>query len=238
MPPNLLCQLYRKIGQTLLIGSANGLWVYKNPEEAEPIKFENSVISKGNIVNDITDDGKGGAWLCSDEFLIHLNLKDRSLKKYKISKDLLTGNLRNICRGGDRIYIGTRNSGLLVFDPSTASTEPYIDLDCPVIADLNSDGKDLLYVATDGNGAYIIDTRKRQIVNTYRTNTADFPLPSNAVYTFGTTRRSASVGSDLPPTASVTTTTVIRFSKSIVTKTSTPTGCPYAVSVSTTATKP
>ena len=127
---------------------------------------------------------KGGAWLCSDEFLIHLNLKDRSLKKYKISKDLLTGNLRNICRGGDRIYIGTRNSGLLVFDPSTASTEPYIDLDCPVIADLNSDGKDLLYVATDGNGAYIIDTRKRQIVNTYRTNTADFPLPSNAVYTF------------------------------------------------------
>ena len=173
-----------KIGQTLLIGSANGLWVYKNPEEAEPIKFENSVISKGNIVNDITDDGKGGAWLCSDEFLIHLNLKDRSLKKYKISKDLLTGNLRNICRGGDRIYIGTRNSGLLVFDPSTASTESYIDLDCPVIADLNSDGKDLLYVATDGNGAYIIDTRKRQIVNTYRTNTADFPLPSNAVYTF------------------------------------------------------
>ena len=108
-----------KIGQTLLIGSANGLWIYKNPEEAEPIKFENSVISKGNIVNDITDDGKGGAWLCSDEFLIHLNLKDRSLKKYKISKDLLTGNLRNICRSGDRIYIGTRNSGLLVFDPST-----------------------------------------------------------------------------------------------------------------------
>ena len=48
-----------KIGQTLLIGSVNGLWIYKDPGEAEPIKFENSVISKGNIVNDITDDGRG-----------------------------------------------------------------------------------------------------------------------------------------------------------------------------------
>ncbi len=174
----------KKTKSTIFVGSTNGLWIYKNPQEAEAISFENSVISKNNIVNDITDDGKDGIWLCSNEFLIHIDIKTKNLEKYRIGKELLTGNLKCICRIQNNIYIGTRNSGLLVFDLKTKSTKKYIDLDCPVICDLNSDGNKLLYVATDGNGAYILNTETNNIIKSYRTNTTDLSLPSNAVYTF------------------------------------------------------
>lgn len=173
-----------KVGGTVLVGASNGLWIYRNPEEAEAVKISNSVISKGNSVNDITDDGKGNAWFCTDERLIHLNLSRKSLKSYTISKEVLKGYLRNITRCGDIIYLGTRNCGLIAFDPATGTARKYVDVDCPVISDLYSNGKDSLYVSTDGNGACIIHTRTDRIVRTFRTDTPDFPLSSNAVYTF------------------------------------------------------
>lgn len=173
-----------KIGHTILVGARNGLWNYKNPNEAEIIKIGNNIISKGNSINDLTDDGKNGAWLCNNERLIHLDLQQMTLKTYETDSKLFTSYMRNICRIGKRLFIGTNNDGLFVFDPATASFQPYIDMDCPVIFDLNSDGKNQLYVSTDGNGAYIIDTNTDQIVRTFRTDTPDFPLPANAVYTF------------------------------------------------------
>lgn len=175
---------FGKVGHTLLIGARNGLWQYENPEKAETIKIGNNIISKGNSINDITDDGKGGAWLCSNERLIHLNLRQKTLKTFEADPKLFTGYLRNICRVGERLFIGTNNNGLFAFDPATASFRPYINMDCPVIYDLYSDGKSQLYVSTDGNGAYIIDTHTNQIVRTFRTDTPDYPLPANAVYTF------------------------------------------------------
>lgn len=172
-----------KIDNDILIGTSKGLWIYKSPEDTETIKLENNVVSKGNIVNDITHERKNEIWLCSDEYLFNLDLTTKKLKKYPIGKGLMTGNIKCICQKKDYIYIGTRNSGLLVFDIRNKTTRKYIDLDCPVICDLNIDGN-LLYVATDGNGAYIIDTETDQIIKSYRTDTQDFPIPSNSVYTF------------------------------------------------------
>ena len=101
---------FGKVGHTLLIGARNGLWQYENPEKAETIKIGNNIISKGNSINDITDDGKGGAWLCSNERLIHLNLRQKTLKTFEADPKLFTGYLRNICRVGERLFIGTNNN--------------------------------------------------------------------------------------------------------------------------------
>lgn len=173
-----------KVGNTILIGARNGLWSYKTPTDAELIKTGNNVISKGNSINDITDDGNNGAWLCNNERLIHLNLQKKTVKTYETDSKQFSGYLRNVCRVGKRLFIGTNNNGLFAFDPATASFHPYIDMDCPVIYDLNTDGKSQLYVSTDGNGAYIIDTDTDRIIQTFRTDTPDLPLPANAVYTF------------------------------------------------------
>lgn len=173
----------KKTDDAILIGTSKGLWIYQSPKETETIKLENNVVSKSNIVNDITGEAKNEIWLCSDEYLFNLNLVSKKLKKYQIGKGLMTGNIKCICQRKNYIYIGTRNSGLLVFDIQKKTTKKYINLDCPVICDLNIDGN-LLYVATDGNGAYIIDTETDQIIKSYRTDTQDFPIPSNSVYTF------------------------------------------------------
>lgn len=173
-----------KIGKTVLVASQNGLWIFDSQNQtAEAVKISHSVISKGNTINDIANDGQNGVWLCGNERLIHLNLQDRSLRTFEITKELVTGNLRNICRIGDKLYIGTHNSGLLQFDTTTQTAKKYTTVG-PVICDLHSDGEKLLYVATDGDGAHIIDTRSGQVARTFRTNSPDYPLPSNALYTF------------------------------------------------------
>ena len=177
---NTLC----RIGETVMIGSMNGLWIYHSPQEAESIVLTDNIISKGNTVNDIIDDHNGGAWLCTNDQLIHLNLKSKELTRFSVPANLLTGKLRCLCLLNGQIFIGTLNSGLLIFDPATGKTTPYLNVGCPVISDLNSDGKYFLYVATDGYGAYTVDTQKQTIIETFRTDTPKSSIPSNTVYTF------------------------------------------------------
>ena len=175
-------KLWKK-GDSILVASINGLWIYGKDRQAEAIKISHNVISKGNVINDIEGDGKNGAWLCASNRIMHLDFTDNSLVTYQLDKRLATGNLRNLRRIGDKLYIGTQNDGLLLFDITTKTTRKYIDVGT-VISNLQIDGQNRLYVATDGNGAYIIDTEKDSIIRSFRTNSHDFPLPSNGIYTF------------------------------------------------------
>ncbi|MCD8235334.1 MAG: hypothetical protein LUD00_01490 [Prevotellaceae bacterium] len=147
------------VNGTLLIGSNSGLYIYKDNYNAEIITIESSIISRGNAINDIIYDEQDGAWLCTNERIIHFDLRNRKMQKYNVDKSILTGYLGKICLINRELYIGTNNSGLLKFDPSSGKTSRYIDIQANVIADLNTDKKGFLYVATNGNGAYTINTK-------------------------------------------------------------------------------
>lgn len=159
-----------------LVGGACGLWKKEGAHYA-PISIEGSIISRGNYVTDIIPDGKGNAWLSTTKRLVHLSLSDNQMQKYSIPDSLLTHNIRCICMVGDNIYIGTRNNGLLTFNIRTHQTHKGPLVPSNVITDLNSDGKRYLYVSTDGNGAYTIDTKTSDIVVKHHDKT-------DAVYTF------------------------------------------------------
>ncbi len=186
--PNSLCV----IGDTLIIGNHEGVRICRKAiqdatdSETKIILIANSVISKDNIVYDIEADNNGKLWLCTNKQVVALDLQTSELSKYDVDKSLLTGNLRKTCLIGHKLYIATYNSGLLQFDTQSKEFGRCGAIDANVIADVRccfGASDSCLYVATDGKGAAVLDTRTDSVVRLV--NTKNNPnLPNDAVYTF------------------------------------------------------
>lgn len=171
-------------GETLLIGSEQGIWIYKDYKNAEQLLIEKNAISKSNIVNDMAYDGKDGVWLTTNTHVVFLNLKNKEFTKYTVFPENLQGHLSDIVLLGDFLYIGTQNYGIIRFNRKTKESQPWdIGIYCNVISDLNGNQKDLLYVSTDGNGAFVIDAAQGQIKAHFNQLQLDTPY-NNSMYTF------------------------------------------------------
>lgn len=157
-------------------GGNCGLW-RSEKGEYRAVPIESSVISKGNVVTDIAEDGKGGVWVSTNKRIVHLSREGKEIKKYNIPDSLLVHNISCICLLDRRLYVGTRNDGLLAFDVQSGKVERVGGIPSDVIADLNGDGRRMLYVATDGNGAYTLDTQTGLAL-------PEMGGKSDAVYTF------------------------------------------------------
>ena len=55
----------------------------------------------------------------------------------------------------------------------TAEFRNYVDVGCSVISSLSTDGKDLLYVGTDGNGVHIVSVSQGKVIKSFRHETGN-----------------------------------------------------------------
>lgn len=173
------------IDSKALIGSSQGLWIYEKGQPVKSLLIEKNVISKSNAINDMVYDGKDNVWLVTNNNLVRLQWPQLKITKYPISTNILTGNTNTISIAGEKIFIGTPNSGIIQFDPQSGRTSHYdIDLKCNVISDLNSNLKNLLYISTDGNGAYVVDVNQNKIIKSFNLDNQDSHITNNSVYTF------------------------------------------------------
>lgn len=173
-----------KIGDVLYIGTEKGLYVYRQGV-FEHVLVDGNVFSNANFVTGIVEGEKGVVWLSTMGGLKSLRLSDKTIFSFpdKLSREGKNLSFYNITRIGRKVFLGTMTEGLVVFDTSDGHFKPYLDVGCVVISALSSDGKDLLYVGTDGNGVHFISTSKNRIVRSFRHDRdSQSNIRSNSVY--------------------------------------------------------
>lgn len=176
---NALCL----VNDTLIIGSRNGLWVYHTDKHIERIALEGTVVSRENAINAMVTDGVSGVWICTNQRLMHVTFPTRIITKYDIAPSLLNGNIRTLCRIGNTLYIGPHTGALFSFNCTTESFLPCPHFALENIVNLSTEGTSL-YVATNGNGSYRIDTEKECIAEHWHTEAEEHTLPDNMVNHF------------------------------------------------------
>lgn len=168
---------------TLYIGSEKGLFVYKEGN-LEQILPDKNVFSAANAITGLSLDGQGRVWMATKRGLYSLRLSDKKVEAYhNVENDKHICAFNNIARIGPMIYLGTMEQGIISFDIRSGKFEHFVDVGCNIISSLSTDGKNLLYVGTDGNGVHFIATDQRKVVRTMRHQTGNSEsLRSNSVY--------------------------------------------------------
>lgn len=164
-------------GKSLYLGTSNGLYRYypgDGRREAVPL-VDSRIAAASNRVSDI-------AMLDSTLFLatgagvIILNDSTPILYDYPVP-------VNSVAVAAGRLYLGTSDSGLLTFDISRGTIEPFDGIGSNVITDIAAGADGTVYVATDGAGVCAIDPREGRIVARYsHTPGLEGSLSSNAVY--------------------------------------------------------
>ena len=167
----------------LYIGSEAGLFIYRQGR-LEHILIDPNVLSAANIINGLSFGENGILWMATSSGLYSLELENRKIVPYYfIVEDKHICSYTNIVRIGPVIYLGTMGQGIACFDTRTHKFDSYLDVGCNVISSLSCDGKDLLYVGTDGNGVHFISTKQGRIVRSFQHEVGKGgSLRSNSVY--------------------------------------------------------
>lgn len=186
VPALINCAVFSLLydGQKVLyIGSERGLFVYKGGK-FEHVLLDSNVFSASNVIRAMALDDGGRLWMATSNGLYTMKLADGSIQYFHNETD---GKhfcaFNKMTRIGSVLYLGTMDRGIISFDISTKQFTPFLNVGCNVISSLSSDGKNLLYVGTDGNGVHFIDTAKRKVTYSMRHEVGvDGSLRSNSVY--------------------------------------------------------
>lgn len=185
VPERIDCPVYTLLSSNgeLYIGTEKGLFIYRQGK-LEQVLLDKNTFSSANAILGMCKGEQEMLWLATKSGLVSLHLSDKNITAYhdnSSSKDASAFN--NVARIGAMLYLATMDRGIVEFDTRTSQFKAYIGVGCNVISTLSTDGENLLYVGTDGNGVHFIDTGQGKIVRSLRHETgSDGGLRSNSVY--------------------------------------------------------
>lgn len=167
----------------LYVGTDKGLYIYFK-DKIQHVVLQKNILSPGNHITGINIAKDGLVWLATWKGLCSYNPLNQNVIPYEftiIHPDLNVFN--KITRIGTTLYMGTINAGIVRFDISTSSFTKFVDVGCDIITDISSDGKERIYVATDGNGVHFLSHKKKSVIESIRYNPAGKSgIRSNSVY--------------------------------------------------------
>lgn len=181
-------------GHTLYIGSEKGLYIadltrFVRTGSVSDIRIKHvlinsNILSPANRIKSILIDETGIVWLATSKGLYTYTPGKEYLQSYVMSGLISREDeYRTMTRIEHTLYLGTESQGLFSYDIGKNEFERFIDVGSGVISSLSTDGKDLLYVATDGSGICCISHSGRNILQTYRHDSKDkASIRSNSVY--------------------------------------------------------
>lgn len=172
-----------KLGDVLYVGTEKGLYVYKGGV-FEHVLVDKNVFSRANFVTGMVEGENGILWLSTMGGLKSFRLSDQTITSFQINWRRTDRTFLSITShvSVQRFYgYNVQRAG--AFDTASKHFSRYLDVGCGVISALSGDGKDLLYVGTDGNGVHFISVSRQRVIRTFRHDReADSQIRSNSVY--------------------------------------------------------
>jgi len=167
----------------LYIGTERGFYVY-DFTHIRQITMSNNTFSSSNNIRGITKDDNGLLWLVTANSVIMYNSENQAVVEYECP-DTSHGkvNFRNITCLKNRLYLGTYNAGIVCFDMHLHQFSGFVDVGSDIISSVSTDGEDMIYASTDGNGIFFLSHDKKEIVQSFRHDANDpNSIRSNSVY--------------------------------------------------------
>lgn len=165
----------------MYIGSERGLFIYKSGTLRQ-VKMKTDLLqSDYNSIVALNIGNDDRLWILSRNSFYSMNIRNNKMESYPLHKAYV---FRTMTRIGNKLYLGTMEHGLLSFDCHSKSfKENIVNVGCNVIMSLSSDGKDLLYIGTDGGGVRFVSTKTMKIVRSFQYTPGSNPeIRSNSVY--------------------------------------------------------
>lgn len=169
------------VGQRLYVGDRSGLYCVEKNGEPRSIDIGAGPAEANKSVRDLFATSDGSVWFTTRNGISRLDPKTDRVTYYALVTP--TG-LSKLTVVGNRVFVGSKNHGLYVMDTATGSYHQVAGVG-NIVTDVRCEDGRQVCVATDGDGAYVVDAATEQVLEHYGISEAgDHRLPGNAVYTF------------------------------------------------------
>lgn len=170
-------------GGTLYAGTDKGLYIIKG-ERADAKLINKNAWSASNRITDLwLDKVSRCLWLTTQDGLARYDLRNGSVSVFSQTDKNADNYFRCLAKVGGDVYIGSMTHGLLVFNTHGKRFAKGPSVGASVVSDISSDGHDMVYVATDGNGVHYLSHSQKKVVRSFRhTPGAQNSISSNSVY--------------------------------------------------------
>ena len=152
----------------LYLGTEKGLFIQKDGQLIQ-IQTDPNVLAACNRVMALClNEDKSVLWMATVQGLLSYSLKDGKVSSWHFRENVPeTDYFRCLTRIGETLYIGTMSQGVLRFDIQTSSFSHAPSLGCDVISDISGDGKENVYIATDGNGVHFLSHKDQCVTRSF-----------------------------------------------------------------------
>lgn len=173
------CILTDKSGR-LFVGGTKGLFV-ADGRSWKHILPDRNVFSRNNHIVALAQGEGSIVWAVGETGVYKVDWKTERVQK------ILGGEPKSyncLARWQGKLYIGTRNKGILCYDDKIGKTSVFAPLSGFAVKSLSVDtAKQLLYAGTDGGGVFFLSATNGAIVRTLKSNPGvENTLRSNSVY--------------------------------------------------------
>ena len=171
-------------GDILYIGTEKGLFIQKDGQLLQVLTDRNMLAACNRIMDLCLNEDKSALWLATVQGLFSYSLKDGKIDSWHFQENVPEADyFRCLTRIGETLYLGTMSQGVVRFDINKKSFSHTVALGCDVISDISSDGKETVYIATDGNGVHFLSHKAQQVTRRFCHDVSDKEgIRSNSIY--------------------------------------------------------
>lgn len=163
------------------VGARTGFYCINKKGEVRPIDLKLGGLTTNNSVRCLRCAPDGTIWLTTRNALCQYSPKSGQMRRLPLPTP---SGLSHFDLVGQKLFVGTKNNGLYVMDSRTGQYHRIGGMG-NAIHDVKATADGLLTIATDGDGAYLMDAKSETLTKHFSTQAdEDHRLASDAVYAY------------------------------------------------------